>query len=154
AAYGINVVGWELSNEPYVMQDGQPMWNDTNHHFWASAGDYLTKMKSIAADITAGYGDVSGGPAVPLIAIYANGTNGGVHDSQGWNDGINAWINTPGNTVFWNAVVYHDYPAQAKVDPGTVAGFQEWMNNENGNLINNLAYPEGLDTYDGGRTIK
>ncbi len=98
--YGLNVLEWELANEPYLF----PL-------IFPSAASYASSMNSpYFNDI------VSANPSATVGLFYAGQFTGPPVDYAAWDNGMAAYA-----PRYWNAVSFHMYPLSNPVD-NTTAG--------------------------------
>jgi hypothetical protein len=94
--HGINVLAWELSNEPYDFKG-----------FFANAKTYAKQMEPFAQAIRAA--DPSA-----KIALFASDAG---HQNERWDDALAAY-----SPRYWDLITYHQYPATLSnvTDPTTL----------------------------------
>jgi uncharacterized protein (TIGR03437 family) len=100
-ANNLPVAVWELSNEPYIYPT-----------FFASATDYLTKMKPYRDAIKAANPNA-------VVAVFVEDA-GDPNANPTWDQAVATY--TP---KYWDAIAYHHYP------PQSTGAFSQWMADEN-----------------------
>ncbi len=98
--YGLNVLEWELSNEPYLF----PL-------IFPSPASYASAMNSpYFSDI------VSANPSATVGLFYAGQFTGPPVNYTAWDEGMAAYA-----PRYWNAVSFHMYPISSSVDNTTAS---------------------------------
>ncbi|MGD0133672.1 MAG: aryl-sulfate sulfotransferase [Bryobacteraceae bacterium] len=98
--YGLNVLEWELANEPYLF----PL-------IFPSPASYASAMNSpYFSEI------VSANPSATVGLFYAGQFTGPPVNYTAWDDGMAAYA-----PRYWNAVSFHMYPISSSVDNTTAS---------------------------------
>ena len=98
--YGLNVLEWELANEPYLF----PL-------IFPSSASYASAMNfPYFSDI------VSANPSATVGLFYAGQFTGPPVNYTAWDNGMAAY-----SPRYWNAVSFHMYPISSSVDNATAS---------------------------------